>query len=31
VIEPASSPERLSKNPLGLYVHSFNWSRDLQQ
>lgn len=31
VIDPASSPERLSKNPLGLYVHSFNWSRDLQQ
>lgn len=31
VIEPSSSPERLSRNPLGLYVHSFNWSRDLQQ
>lgn len=31
VIDPSSSPERLSKNPLGLYVHSFNWSRDLQQ
>jgi type IV secretory pathway TrbF-like protein len=31
VIDPASSPERLSRNPLGLYVHSFNWSRDLQQ
>jgi type IV secretion system protein VirB5 len=31
VIERSSSPERLSKNPLGLYVHSFNWSRDLQQ
>jgi len=31
VIEPPTSPERLSKNPLGLYVHAFNWSRDLQQ
>jgi type IV secretion system protein VirB5 len=31
VIEPSSSPERLSKNPLGLYVHAFNWSRDLHQ
>lgn len=31
VIDPPASPERLSKNPLGLYVHSFTWSRDLQQ
>lgn len=31
VIDPPSSPERLSKNPLGLYVHAFNWSQDLQQ
>jgi type IV secretory pathway TrbF-like protein len=31
VIDPASTPERLSKNPLGLYVHGFNWSRDLHQ
>ena len=31
VIEPPSSPDRLSKNPLGLYVHSLTWSRDLQQ
>jgi type IV secretion system protein VirB5 len=31
VIEPPSTPERLSKNPLGLYVHSLTWSRDLQQ
>lgn len=31
VIDPPSSPERLSKNPLGLYVHSFNYSQDLQQ
>jgi type IV secretion system protein VirB5 len=31
VIDPPSSPERLQKNPLGLYVHAFTWSRDLQQ
>lgn len=31
VIEPPSTPERLSKNPLGLYVHALTWSRDLQQ
>jgi type IV secretory pathway TrbF-like protein len=31
VLEPPSTPERLSKNPLGLYVHAFSWSQDLQQ
>jgi type IV secretion system protein TrbF len=31
VVDPPSSPERLSKNPLGLYVHALTWSRDLQQ
>ncbi len=31
VIDPPATPERLAKNPLGLYVHSFTWSRDLQQ
>jgi type IV secretion system protein VirB5 len=31
VIAPPSTPERLQKNPLGLYVHAFTWSRDLQQ
>jgi len=30
VIAPSSSPQQLAKNPLGLYVHNFNWSRDLQ-
>ena len=30
VIDPPSTPERLRKNPLGLYVHSFTWSRDLE-
>lgn len=31
VIDPPSTPERLSRNPLGLYVHALTWSRDLQQ
>lgn len=31
VIDPPSTPERLQKNPLGLYVHALTWSRDLQQ
>lgn len=31
VIDPPSTPDRLQKNPLGLYVHAFTWSRDLQQ
>lgn len=30
VIDPATTPVRLAKNPLGLYVHSFTWSKDLQ-
>lgn len=31
VVDAPTSPEQLTKNPLGLYVHAFNWSRDLQQ
>lgn len=31
VIEPSDKPEVLQKNPLGLYVHAFSWSRDLHQ
>lgn len=31
VIDPPSTPERLQKNPLGLYVHALTWSKDLQQ
>jgi type IV secretory pathway TrbF-like protein len=31
VIDPPSTPERLQKNPLGLYIHALTWSRDLQQ
>jgi type IV secretion system protein VirB5 len=30
VIDPPSTPERLRTNPLGLYVHAFTWSKDLQ-
>ncbi|MCP3407630.1 conjugal transfer protein TrbF [Bradyrhizobium sp. CCGB01] len=29
VLKPPSDAETLRKNPLGLYVHSLNWSRDL--
>jgi type IV secretion system protein TrbF len=30
VIDPPHTPDRLAKNPLGLYVHAFTWSRDLE-
>jgi type IV secretory pathway TrbF-like protein len=29
VVKPPTDAETLRKNPLGLYVHSINWSRDL--
>jgi len=29
ILKPPSNAETLRKNPLGLYVHSLNWSRDL--
>ncbi|MEQ1612085.1 MAG: conjugal transfer protein TrbF [Hyphomicrobiaceae bacterium] len=29
VISPPRTPELIRKNPLGIYVHSFNWSQDL--
>jgi type IV secretory pathway TrbF-like protein len=29
ILKPPSNAETLRKNPLGLYVHSINWSRDL--
>lgn len=29
VIAPPRDEERLRKNPLGIYVHSFDWSREL--
>ena len=31
VVTPPRTPELIRKNPLGIYVHAFNWSRDLQQ
>ncbi|MFT3722142.1 MAG: conjugal transfer protein TrbF [Hyphomonadaceae bacterium] len=30
IVEAPSTPESLAKNPLGLFVHSFTWSQDLQ-
>ena len=30
VITQPRTPELIAKNPLGIYVHSFNWSQDLQ-
>jgi type IV secretion system protein VirB5 len=29
VLKPPASAEAIRKNPLGLYVHALNWSRDL--
>ena len=29
-IQPPTDPERLKANPLGVYVHALNWSRELQ-
>ena len=29
VLSPPRTAEALSKNPLGLYVHGINWSKDL--
>ena len=29
ILKTPNTPETLRKNPLGLYVHSLNWSRDL--
>ena len=31
VLDSPTSPDNLQRNPLGLYVHAFTWSRDLQQ
>ena len=28
-IQPASDPDRLKKNPLGLYVNALDWSKEL--
>jgi type IV secretion system protein VirB5 len=29
VIQTPTDAERLKKNPLGLYVHAFDWSKEL--
>jgi len=29
VITPPRTVERIAKNPLGIYVHAFNWSQDV--
>jgi type IV secretory pathway TrbF-like protein len=29
VIQPPSDAERLKKNPLGIYIHALNWSKEL--
>lgn len=29
VITPPRTAERVAKNPLGIYVHTFNWSQDV--
>jgi type IV secretory pathway TrbF-like protein len=29
VITPPRTAERVAKNPLGIYVHAFNWSQDV--
>jgi len=31
VVQPARDAERLRKNPLGIFVHAINWSRELEQ
>ena len=29
VIQTPTDPDRLKKNPLGVYVHALNWSKEL--
>jgi type IV secretory pathway TrbF-like protein len=29
VVEPPTDADRLKKNPLGVYVHALNWSKEL--
>ncbi|MCR9193838.1 MAG: conjugal transfer protein TrbF [Hyphomonas sp.] len=31
VIDPPRTADRLRENPLGIYVHAINWSRELEQ
>lgn len=30
-VQPPRTTERLRKNPLGIYIHAINWSRELQE
>ncbi len=29
VVQPPRDAERLRKNPLGLFIHAINWSKEL--
>ena len=29
VVQPPTDAERLRKNPLGIYIHALNWSKEL--
>jgi type IV secretion system protein VirB5 len=31
IIAPPRTAERVAKNPLGIYVHAFNWSQDINR
>ncbi len=31
VVKPPRTAEMIAKNPLGIYVHAFNWTADLAQ
>lgn len=31
VVQPPRTPEGLRKNPLGIFVNAFNWSKELSQ
>ncbi len=31
IIDPPHDPERLRKNPLGIYVNAINWSQEFSQ
>jgi type IV secretory pathway TrbF-like protein len=28
-VQPPTDADRLTKNPLGIYVHALNWSKEL--
>jgi type IV secretion system protein VirB5 len=31
VVQPPTTAEALRKNPLGIFVHAINWSREMRQ